>query len=231
MRIAIISDIHGNLPALESVLDHAGSVGASTFWCLGDIVGYGPFPNECVALIREKCSIVLKGNHDSGLVGDTDVQEFNRDGLRAILWSREVVLPEHAEFLKKLPLKAMAEAVTLVHATPHNPANWDYLLTLHAAQAAFDAFTTDLCFVGHSHVPGVIPERSLRGREGERRIVNVGSVGQPRDGNPASSYVLFDPETRVVELVRVTYDIQRTAEAIHKADLPDFLAKRLFKGF
>ena len=231
MRIAVISDIHGNLPALETVVAHADSLGVAAFWCLGDIVGYGPFPNECTALVRERCSIVLQGNHDSGLVGETNVQEFNRDGLRAILWSREVVTRENAEFLRKLPLKAVAEDVTLVHATPHDPGRWDYILTLHAAQDAFQAFTTDLCFVGHSHVAGIIPEKSLRGMSGDRRIVNVGSVGQPRDGNPASAFALFNTDDRTVEIVRVKYDIQKTADAIRHAGLPEFLAKRLFQGF
>lgn len=231
MRIAIISDIHANLPALEAVLEHAETLDVSAFWCLGDTVGYGPFPNECVSLVRDRCSIVLQGNHDSGLVGETNVEEFNRDGLKAILWSREIVTKENVAFLAKLPLKAIAEGVTLVHASPHNPGSWNYLLSLHAAQSAFEAFDTDLCFVGHTHVPGIIPEKALPGRDGNRTIINVGSVGQPRDGNPAAAFVFFDSATGSYEIVRVSYDIQRTADAIRKAGLPDFLAKRLFQGF
>jgi diadenosine tetraphosphatase ApaH/serine/threonine PP2A family protein phosphatase len=232
MRIGIISDIHANLPALEAVLSALRDARADVIYCLGDTIGYGPFPNECVDLARRHCSIVLKGNHDSGLVGETEVEDFNHYGLVAIRWSQERVTAENKKFLESLPLVAVENGVTLAHASPSRPDEWSYILTLRAARDNFPAFTTNLCFIGHTHVPAVINEDLTIGalKSGIRCIVNVGSVGQPRDGNPESAFGLFDTDTTQYSLKRVPYDIQRTADRIVSEGLPEYLAKRLFQG-
>lgn len=232
MRIGIISDIHGNLAAFESVLSALQKLGADRIYCLGDTVGYGPFPNECIDLVREHCVVVLKGNHDSGLTGETEIEDFNQYGLAALLWSRDRVTPENFEFLRSLPLTGLDGELTLVHAAPLHPEDWPYVLTLRSARANFGAFTTRRCFIGHTHVPVVINEDLSVGeyRKEQRVIVNVGSVGQPRDGIPASSFALYDVESEEMTIIRVPYDIQRTAEAILKTGLPEYLAQRLFQG-
>jgi diadenosine tetraphosphatase ApaH/serine/threonine PP2A family protein phosphatase len=232
MLIGIISDIHANLPALEAVLAALQGAGADTIYCLGDTVGYGPFPNECVDLVRRHCGIVLKGNHDSGLIGETDVEDFNHYGLVAIRWSQEHVTVENKNFLESLPLVAVKNGVTLAHASPSRPGEWSYILTLRAARDNFPAFSTHLCFIGHTHVPAVINEDLTIGniKNGIRCIVNVGSVGQPRDGNRDAAYGLFDTATNEYSLKRVPYDIQKTADRIASEGLPEYLAKRLFQG-
>ncbi len=232
MRIGIISDIHGNLPALETVLGALRDAHVDTMVCLGDTVGYGPHPNECLALVREHCSVVLKGNHDSGLIGETSVEDFNQYGLRALLWSQERVTEENKEYLRGLPFLVVREDVTFAHASPLNPGDWSYVLTLRAARINFEAFSTTICFIGHTHVPVIINEDLSVGEfhKGSRCIINVGSVGQPRDGNPDAAYGIYDSESKDFVLYRAAYDIQKTADAIMAAGLPEYLARRLFHG-
>jgi putative phosphoesterase len=232
MRIGLISDIHGNLPALETVLEALRDASVDTIFCLGDTVGYGPYPNECLALVREKCSVVLKGNHDSGLIGETSVEDFNQYGLKALLWSKERVTEENKEYLRALPFTVIRENITLAHASPLRPAEWTYILTLRAARVNFSSFTTTICFIGHTHVPVIINEDMSVGefRKGTRCIINIGSVGQPRDGNPDAAYAIYDTGEDDFTLLRAAYDIQKTADAIVAAGLPEYLARRLFHG-
>ncbi len=232
MRIGIFSDVHANLEALETVLRALRDEHVDSMVCLGDTVGYGPHPNECLALVRENCTVVLKGNHDSGLIGETSVEDFNQYGLRALLWSQERVTEENKEYLRNLPFLVVHEDVTLAHASPLNPGEWTYVLTLRAARVNFDAFATTICFIGHTHVPVIINEDLSVGefRKGSRCIINVGSVGQPRDGNPEAAYGIYDTEEKEFTLFRVPYDIQKTADAIIAAGLPEYLARRLFHG-
>lgn len=232
MRIAILSDIHSNLAALEAVLLKMDSLAISTVWCLGDIVGYGPFPNECVDIVRRRCSLVVTGNHDSGVVGVTPVDDFNENGLRAIFWTRGALAAEHLEYLRGLPLTLMHDSCTLVHASPADPSEWHYLHSVRGAVKNFRAFTTRICFIGHTHVPVVIGEDGTVNRftDKGRYIVNVGSVGQPRDGDPLAAFGVYDSETGRYESVRVPYAIEKTAEAILKAGLPEHLARRLYHG-
>ena len=232
MRIAILSDVHANLAALEVVLKELKELKVDITYCLGDTVGYGPFPNECINLVREHCAVVLKGNHDSGLVGETSLDDFNQHGLKAILWSQKLVTKENWDYLRGLPFTSVENNLTLAHSSPHQPNSWTYILTLRAAQENFTAFTTDLCFIGHTHVPVIIGEDSSinKFRKGFRFIINVGSVGQPRDGNPEAAFGLYDTDTSLYSLIRVRYDVQKTAQAILDAGLPDFLAKRLYQG-
>jgi putative phosphoesterase len=232
MRIGLISDVHGNLPALETVLEALRDASVDTIFCLGDTVGYGPYPNECLALVREKCSVVLKGNHDSGLIGETSVEDFNQYGLKALLWSKERVTEENKEYLRELPFMVIRENITLAHASPLRPAEWSYILTLRAARVNFSAFTTTICFIGHTHVPVIINEDMSVGefRKGTRCIINIGSVGQPRDGNPNACFAIYDTGEDTFALYRIPYDIQKTADAIVAAGLPEYLARRLFHG-
>jgi len=232
MLIAVISDIHGNLPALEEVLKTTVEMKVDVRYCLGDTVGYGPFPNECVDLAREHCAVILKGNHDSGLVEETPLDDFNQYGLSSIQWSRTVMTKENMDFLRGLPLIAEQNDITLAHSSPRNPEGWTYLLTMRAAQENFPSFSTKVCFIGHTHVPVVIGEDGTLNKftPGARHIINVGSVGQPRDGNPKAAFGVYDTVSGEYELVRVPYSIQRTARAIREVGLPEFLAQRLFQG-
>jgi len=232
MKIGIISDIHSNLPALEAVLGALHGAGADLMYCLGDTVGYGPCPNECVDLVRQHCGIVLKGNHDSGLIGETEVEDFNHYGLTAIRWSQNRVTAENKKYLESLPLVAAENGVTLAHASPSRPGEWSYILTLRAARDNFPAFNTDICFIGHTHVPIVINEDLTIGKFTSRTrcIINVGSVGQPRDGNPDAACGLYDTASGEYSLRRVPYDIQKTADRIVSEGLPEYLAQRLFQG-
>jgi putative phosphoesterase len=232
MRIAIISDIHGNLPAFEAVLKNIDTSGVDLILCLGDTVGYGPYPDECVTLVRERCALTLKGNHDSGLLQETPLEDFNTYGMKAILWSRKEVSADNQAFLRDLHFTAVQHTCTFAHASPQQPEAWRYVLTLRAAQANFGAFTTDICFIGHTHVPVIIGEDGSinRIRTKGRYIINVGSVGQPRDHNPEAAFGLYDTSAKLYQLVRVPYDIEKTMQAIRAAGLPDFLAHRLSLG-
>jgi diadenosine tetraphosphatase ApaH/serine/threonine PP2A family protein phosphatase len=232
MRIGLISDIHGNLPALETVLGALRDAKVDTMFCLGDTVGYGPYPNECLALVREHCTVVLKGNHDSGLIGETSVEDFNQYGLKALLWSQARVTEEYKEYLRGLPFLIVKEDVTLAHASPLRPGEWSYILTLRSARINFSSFSTTICFIGHTHVPVIINEDLSVGefKKGSRCLINIGSVGQPRDGNPNAAYGIYDTESTEFVLYRMPYDIQKTADAIIAAGLPEYLARRLFQG-
>jgi diadenosine tetraphosphatase ApaH/serine/threonine PP2A family protein phosphatase len=232
MLIAVISDIHGNLQAFQEVLKKVEELKAETIYCLGDTVGYGPFPNECVDLVRKRCAVVLKGNHDSGLVGDTPLDDFNHYGVSAIQWSKTVVTKENCDYLHALPFTAEPNGLTLTHSSPNKPDAWSYILTMRAAQENFAAFKTALCFIGHTHVPIIIGEDGSvnKYKAGARHIINVGSVGQPRDGNPDAAFGLFDSNTGDYSLIRVHYEVQKTARAIRDVGLPEFLAQRLFQG-
>lgn len=232
MRVAIISDIHANLPALESTLAYIEDTNVDAIHCLGDIVGYGPFPNECVDLVRARCKHVVKGNHDSGLAGETSIQDFNQYGRKAIEWTADVITPENLEYLRSLPYSVVENGYTLVHSSPVQPEEWTYVLSRQDAELSFDAFTTDLCFIGHTHVPLIVGEDLSvnKFRKGLRYLINVGSIGQPRDGNPQAAFGLLNTEGPNYELIRVPYDVERTAKAIDDAGLPAFLAHRLFQG-
>lgn len=242
MRILVISDIHANLTALEAVLQDAGAVDAT--WCLGDIIGYGPDPNECVDRIRRLPDLTcLLGNHDSAALSRIPIETFNQDARRSIEWMQNVLTRESYSFLAQLPERMVLDKVTLVHGSPRNPV-WEYILDLHNAFQNMEHFDTQLCMVGHTHLPisyisvnGSADLRWTVPQEGEcmeiqsRAILNPGSVGQPRDHDPRASYAIYYPEKSGWEIHRVEYDIRSVQKRIRFADLPMRHALRLIEGW
>lgn len=240
MRYAILSDIHGNLEALRAVLADAADR-ADAILCLGDVVGYGADPDPCIELVAARCRVVVAGNHEYAVAARLDLEWFNPDARAAAEWTRARLDDDACAWLAALPLVGEVGDATLVHASPGHPEDWDYLLEAEDGYAAFPAFATRLCFVGHSHVPAVWAQGSW-GREHEkgaaeivieagcRYIVNVGSVGQPRDRDARAAYVVWDIEGRRVTLRRVPYDVARARQKILDAGLPRFLADRLADG-
>jgi predicted phosphodiesterase len=239
MRIAVLSDIHGNLPALEAVLDALAPYDA--VWQLGDIVGYGPQPDEVVARLARENAIGVRGNHDSAAIGVLGTDAFNDDARVAVEWTAERIEPATRQWLAALPVRSISEPYTLVHGSPRDP-TWEYVYTSAIARANLAAFDTRHCLVGHTHVPLVFRQRDGR-VEGvqiraeasyelgaERLIVNPGSVGQPRDGDRRASAMILDTETRSLEWRRVDYPIDQVQKLMAQAALPARLISRLQFG-
>jgi diadenosine tetraphosphatase ApaH/serine/threonine PP2A family protein phosphatase len=240
VRYAVLSDVHGNLEALQAVLADAAAH-ADDILCLGDVVGYGADPVPCVDLIGSRARATVAGNHERAVTGRLALSWFNRHARVAAEWTREQIDGSCAAYLDALPLMAEVGDATLVHASPQHPEEWDYLVSLGDGLAAFAAFATRLCFVGHSHVPAVWSLGSSgpdheRGDvdvtldAGRRYIVNVGSVGQPRDRDPRAAYALWDVDARRVSVRRVAYDVGTARGKIRAAGLPRILADRLAAG-
>lgn len=241
MKWAILSDVHGNLEALQAVLADLRRERAEKIAFLGDAVGYGANPGECLLLLRERTEFLVAGNHDWGAVGLTDVSYFNTAAKAAVLWTGGELSEEDRTFLLRLPLVHQAGGITFVHATPNEPGEWNYIYTYPEAEEAFRSLAEELAFVGHSHSPVILAKKGKesmfaleRGaavlERGFRYIINVGSVGQPRDGNPQAAYGLYDEGERKFLLKRVPYDIATTQEKIIRAGLPPSLARRLAEG-
>lgn len=237
---AVISDVHGNLAALEAVLEDIGRRGAREVLFLGDAVGYGPEPNECVALIEERCTLRVAGNHDWAVLGLTNADLFNPLALAAIRWTEEALGMEARERMNAWPLVASLPEpdALLVHSGPEAPEEWPYVISRADASRALRFFKHRLCLLGHSHLPfiaeaGRTGEAEFLGgravfRTGMRYVINTGSVGQPRDGDPRACYLLLDG--RSVELVRVEYPAEATQRKMRRAGLPEPLAARLSLG-
>jgi len=242
MRALIISDIHANLTALESVLAEAGEVDA--VWCLGDLVGYGPDPNECIQRIRGLPSIqCVLGNHDAAAVGLIEVDAFNPEARKTVLWTQETLTPDNKEYLRNLPERIDLEFITLVHGSPYRPV-WEYLLDTRTATFNFEFFETLYCFVGHTHLPVIyylpddrltaqliVPEHSSTMTLAPRAILNPGSVGQPRDRDPRAAYAILDLTDYTWEWHRVKYNIEDVQERMHHENLPERHITRLTAGW
>jgi diadenosine tetraphosphatase ApaH/serine/threonine PP2A family protein phosphatase len=240
MKFAIVSDVHGNLEALTAVFERIGPDDAVL--CLGDIVGYGPNPNECLALLRERATATVLGNHDVAAVDSHGLAYFNPNARAAIHWTQGVLDPDHVAWLDGLSYEVRTPDYLLVHGAPVE--YFAYILDKAAAQRAFEATDAPLIFVGHTHVAdyyalgedGALAHAFCQrgGRidlePGVRYLVNVGSVGQPRDLNPDASFVFYDPDARTIVWERVPYAVARTQEKIGAAHLPDALARRLGVG-
>jgi predicted phosphodiesterase len=241
MRVAVLSDIHSNLHALEAVLADVDRQNVDRLWCLGDVVGYGPRPNECVALVRERADLSLCGNHDLAAVGSLDTAEFSGDAGAAVRWTQVVLGAEEAAWLRGLAPQAEQPGVELFHGGPHDPV-WEYVLTEQVALISILETTAPLVLVGHSHIPmalgwdgdaltgGLAPEGTDVKLGVNRWLVNPGSVGQPRDGDPRAAWALIDLEGGRAAFRRVAYPIERTQAEIRERELPETLALRLAHG-
>jgi diadenosine tetraphosphatase ApaH/serine/threonine PP2A family protein phosphatase len=241
VRIAVIADIHANLQALEAVLGAIDAERPEALWCLGDTVGYGPRPNECCALVRERADLCLVGNHDLAALGALEIDDFSPDAAAAALWTAGELSGENRTFLESLEPSARVERVELHHASPRHPI-WEYVLTHEVAQANLEVARCPLVLVGHSHVAlalvledgllagGLAPAGTERELERGRWLLNPGSVGQPRDGDPRAAWLLLDLERRFAEFRRAPYPVERTQEELRDRGLPETLAARLAFG-
>jgi len=233
VRIAILSDIHSNLEALDRALQALDEADVDAIYCLGDIVGYNADPARCVDLVRTHCTGVVRGNHDAAVAQEEAIGALPPDGQEAARHNRARLSTDQLTYLAELPLSITTENCTFVHATPDTPTAWKRLTTYPDAQTQFDYFDTEVCFIGHTHVPAVMADTLgvLQVRKGHRYLVNVGSVGQPRDQNPKLSMGLFDTDTFEYHNVRLSYDVDAAAQKIREAgDLPNRLANRLYEG-
>ncbi len=241
MKIALISDVHGNLEALENVLRDIEKQGAEKIQFLGDAVGYGCNPNECVKLIASHCDIKLLGNHDYAAMGLEAVDNFNQLAQNSIQWTQEALTKKSIATLADFEMEADFLSFHLVHSSPSEPDQWHYILTPAQAAKEFNAFDQPACFVGHSHLPTVymlddsnevvqFAKSSWQRMDNKKYIINIGSVGQPRDGDPRACYLLFDIESNMAQYQRVEYDIKKVQGKMLKANLPDFLIERLAVG-
>lgn len=232
MKLAIISDIHSNLEALTAVLAEIDRQRVDAIYCLGDVVGYGPDPVACLDLVRERCKATVLGNHDLAVATGEGIKVLPRDGRKAAQHNHDQLSEEQRAYLAALPLKLEADGCAFAHATPGEPDAWHRLGSFLLTQEQFSHFSTDVCFIGHSHMPAVMGDKLgvVRVRRGVRYLINVGSVGQPRDGDPRACVGFFDTEAFAYELVRVTYNLGRTVTKIQETKLPKGLGERLFKG-
>ncbi len=243
MRYAVFSDIHSNLPALKAVLEDANQIGFDEIICLGDLVGYGPNPNECIETVFSYRNNSIAGNHDWGAIDKVDLIIFNRDARQALNWTRSELSQEHNDILSNLPVsKPMAEGILLSHGSPRKPV-WEYLVDTNAASANFDKFDFELALVGHTHLPLVFELNSTKRVKhlmpdvnepidyaGKRMILNPGSVGQPRDMNPQASYAILDTGEKQWTFHRVAYPVEETQKRMEKLKLPLRLIARLSIG-
>ena len=243
MRIAILADIHANLNAFQAVLNDIDVHGGSNeIWCLGDVVGYGPDPHDCIALGQKICKYCVAGNHDRAAAGKIDTSDFNPRAAEANEWTSRQLSPEDITYLRNLPLTVEKGEFTLAHGSPRDPI-WEYLFSATEAAENLDAFTTPYCLVGHTHQPLVFSFSKFRETTmtkleheseivlGEKRlIINPGGVGQPRDGDPRASYGIYDSTIRTFTLYRISYDIKSVQERMREAGLPPMLIARLEVG-
>ncbi|MEE8469979.1 MAG: metallophosphoesterase family protein [Dehalococcoidia bacterium] len=244
MLYAIVSDIHGNLAAFQAVLrdiDMRGEIGR--IWCLGDIIGYGPDPRECIELLRQYDHVCVAGNHDWAAIEKVSVDDFNSDAASACRWTGSQLDPQEVDYIANLPLSITDDDFTLAHGSPREPI-WEYLLSTYTARISFEHFETKFCLVGHSHVPLMfqllnsssectlheLSTDSPFNLEESRLIINPGSVGQPRDGDPRASYAIYDSDQNVIWHHRVPYDIALTQQKMTAHGLPYRLAMRLSYG-
>jgi predicted phosphodiesterase len=242
MKVAVISDIHGNRQAFEATLEAVAASDAAELWCLGDLVGYGADPDACVELAREHAAVCLAGNHDLAVTGEIPLDEFSRGASLAVQWTQDVIAPDNLAFLASLSPTGAEGPVGLYHASPRDPV-WEYVLSTLLAELCLDEQRHRLCLIGHSHVALSFGRREGELTTGEPRrggaqldlgagewLLNPGSVGQPRDGDPRAAWLLLDLDEPSVSFERTDYDIAGAAAAIRAARLPDSLAERLEYG-
>jgi len=240
MRYGIIADIHGNIEALEAALAALSREKIDKFLVAGDIVGYGADPAECIKRTKALKGVIVCGNHDAACAGLVNTKYFNKTAEAAVLWTQRSLSRKDISFLEKLDILFKNSHLTLVHGTLDSPKDFRYMAGKSEAEATFNLMETEVCFVGHSHVPGFFSQKNNITRyfyeekrnisKGEKLIVNAGSVGQPRDGDPRLSYAVYDTDGAFVQLKRVPYDIKKSQKKILEAGLPPSLARRLKNG-
>ncbi|MBE0432375.1 metallophosphoesterase family protein [candidate division WOR-3 bacterium] len=241
MKAAIISDVHANLEALLVVLKDIKKRRLKSIFCLGDMVGYGANPNECIDLCLKESKLTVAGNHDWAAIDKTDIASFNPVAAEAIKWTKEKLSSDGAKKLKGLELAQQVDNLLLVHATPLNPMKWGYLLSLEDFEKEFNHFDQKICFIGHSHVPvavyqddngycDLVRDNPFPIVAKRRYIVNVGSVGQPRDMDPRASYAIYDGNNNSIEIIRLDYNVPLAQQKILVEGLPEVLADRLLAG-
>jgi diadenosine tetraphosphatase ApaH/serine/threonine PP2A family protein phosphatase len=244
MRVAILTDIHSNLPALEAVLEAIDEAGIETRWCIGDVVGYGANPDECARTVSDRCDLTLVGNHDLAVTGEISTDVFSASAAAAVEWTRANSEDSTIEFLKSLKPENTEHEVALYHASPRDPV-WEYVLAIDQARECIAEQAARVSLIGHSHVALWFSDgEGLPGADGgaqaedakeidlaeNRWLLNPGSVGQPRDGDPRAAWLELDTDAWKATYHRVTYDIDRAAAAIRDAGLPELLADRLYVG-
>jgi predicted phosphodiesterase len=238
MKIIIISDIHGNLEAMNKALEYIDKLeGNKRIVCLGDIVGYGPNPTECLEIVQSLTDKICLGNHDYAIL-NTDIDyQMNWQALEAIRWTRAVLNKESKNAIKRFQVQIEEDNVLYVHASPDNPMSWKYIDNAGKAYSSMAGMKCPLCFIGHSHIPRIYTEHKVNKKTKKtslpgkgKTIVNVGSIGQPRDGSPLLSFAVFDDVNRNVEIVRLAYNYLETMAKMQKHNLPEFLAERLSIG-
>ena len=241
MKAAIISDIHSNLEALQAVIKDIKKRRIKKTLCLGDLVGYGANPNECIEICINEAEVIVAGNHDWATIEKTDISVFNSVAADAIRWTRKNTNKANIKKLKDLELIERIDNILLVHASPRNPAKWDYLFSLEEFEYEFSRFEQQVCFIGHSHIPiavfqdangyaDFLRENPFPLLKNRRYIVNVGSVGQPRDLDPRASYAIYDGNNSSIEIIRLDYNIPLAQQKIMNNGLPKVLADRLLVG-
>ena len=239
MKYAVIADIHANLEAFEVVLQDTRDQKCTHYCCVGDVVGYNANPKECLDIVRSMNIPCVKGNHDEYCSSDEHLEDFNPAAAEAVNWTRKQLTPEDRQWLRDLRYTRMVTSFTIVHATLDGPQRWGYVFDKLAAAASFTYQNTAICFFGHTHVPvAFMRDNMVRGgtyskfktEPGKKYFVNVGAVGQPRDGNPKAAYVVYDVFESSIELRRLDYDIPKAQAKIRAAGLPERLAERLDYG-
>jgi len=240
MRYGILSDIHGNLEALEAVIQSCTHQGVRQFFCLGDVVGYGANPNECVLRLKALKSVCITGNHDWAVIGKFNTSTFNDFAKKAVLWSQQNISDETLEFLNSLSLIYNHDEFVLVHGSLDQPEQFFYIQDISDTGDTFYLMKQKLCFIGHTHIPQIYIKRgenvslgadqTIHLERNVKYIINIGSVGQPRDGNPQAAYCIYDPDLERIEIKRVAYNVSLAGRKIIEAGLPEMLARRLTIG-
>lgn len=240
MRYGILGDIHGNYDALEAVISDIEKEKIDKLLCVGDIVGYGAEPSKCIETVRRLNCKTVAGNHDYAVTGKLGLECFNDDAREGVIWTREHLSDEDIEYLANLPIIIEEDGFTLVHGTLHYPELFGYILNYHDAELCFKAMHCRLCFMGHSHIPVTFfcgemlsysTGRRIALQNANKFLVNVGSVGQPRDHNPKATYVIYDVEDKTIRVRRIDYDIESAAKKIRLFGLPIKNAERLKWGW
>jgi len=241
MKIGFLSDIHANLEALEACLKDIKAEKLSKLFFLGDVIGYGPDPNKCIEIIVKRAQITLLGNHDAASIGLIDTGCFNEYAKISIEYTSQTLREKNLRKLRMFHLEATFDVFKMVHASPRKPSAWEYIVDIEDAEDHFKHFEQQVCVIGHSHRPSImkkykmnrcenVPHDFIQLDDDYRYIVNVGSVGQPRDGDPRASYMIYDSETKILSIKRVEYNIEKTQEKMRKVDLPEFLVERISVG-